>query len=76
MATTDFYEKRVEKIFQIPFEHTVIELDVTKYFIGPKTCFVIEKRGDKLQDFYFESKEAYDSFSLKEDIASFLSCVM
>ena len=76
LAVTDFYEKKIERVFQIPYENTIIELTVKKYFIGPKTCFVTEYRGGVVVDFYFESKEEYDSFSLKEDLASFLSGVM
>ena len=76
LAATDFYEKRIEKIFHIPFENTLIELDIKKYFIGPKTNFVIEKKDGRLQDFYFESKDDADSFSLREDIGSFLLGVM
>ena len=76
LAVTDFYEKKIERVFQIPYQNTIIELTIKKYFIGPKTCFVKEYRGGEVADFYFESKEEYDSFSLKEDLASFLSCVM
>ena len=76
LAVTDFYEKKIERVFQIPYQNTIIELTIKKYFIGPKTCFVKEYRGGEVTDFYFESKEEYDSFSLKEDLASFLSCVM
>ena len=76
LAATDFYEKKIEKIFHIPFENTLIELDIKKYFIGPKTNLVIEKKDDRLQDFYFESKYDADSFSLREDIGSFLLGVM
>ena len=76
LVTTDFFEKRIEKVFQIPFDSTVIEYIEEKYFIGPSTLFIIEKKNRSILDYYFQSKEEPDSFSLKEDISSFLSHVM
>ena len=76
LVTTDFFEKRIEKVFQIPFDSTTIEYIEEKYFIGPSTLFIIEKKNGAILDYYFQSKEEPDSFSLKEDISSFLSHVM
>ena len=31
LAVTDFYEKKIERVFQIPYQNTIIELTIKKY---------------------------------------------
>jgi len=66
---------RRELSSHIPYEHIIQEIQLHKYKLHPKsqTIFIIEKRDNKIIDFYFESPhEALDP-SLKEDITSLLS---
>ena len=66
---------KTDTVYKIPTEHAIIDMTTQIYKLHPKsnTSFIIELRDDKIQDYYFESKESIENHSLIEDINSFLS---
>jgi len=64
-----------DTVYNIPIKHKVINVKTSIFKLHPKsiTTFIIEEHDDKVNDYYFESEEAIDNFSLLEDIDSFLS---
>ena len=64
---TDFFEKRIDQIYHIPFDHHLLKIKKYIYSMSGRTKFVVEKQNDKIIDFYFVSKDKYTNFSLKED---------
>ncbi len=66
---------QMDTVYKIPTQHAIINITKQTYKLHPKsnTSFIIELKEDKIQDYYFESKENLENHSLKEDINSFLS---
>ena len=66
---------QIDTVYKIPTQHAIIDITKQIYKLHPKsnTSFIIELKDDKIQDYYFESKETLENYSLKEDINSFLS---
>ena len=66
---------KTETVYKIPTQHAILHITKHIYKLHPKsnTLFIIELINDKIQDYYFESKEELENHSLKEDINSFLS---
>ena len=66
---------KTETVYKIPTQHAKLNIKKYIYKLHPKsnTSFIIELTNDKIQDYYFESKEELENHSLKEDINSFLS---
>ena len=66
---------QIDTVYKIPTQHAIINITKQIYKLHPKsnTSFIIELKDDKIQDYYFESKETLENYSLKEDINSFLS---
>ena len=64
-----------ETVYKIPTQHAILNIKKYIYKLHQKsnTSFIIELTNDKIQDYYFESKEELENHSLKEDINSFLS---
>ena len=73
---TDFYEKKLDQIFHIPFDHHLLNIKQYVYSLKGGTKFMVEYQDGKMIDFYFKSSEHCTNFSLKEDIYSFLSILM
>ena len=71
---SDFIWKKLDDSFQIPIEHQIIKKNIKTFSLNSKSCtsFIVELLDNKVQDFYFESKESFDNHSLQEDIVSFL----
>jgi len=70
-----FNFQKKEQITQIPPNHHFIALCKKRYKLNEKatTIFTVEYSGEVIKDYYFESKEASDNHSLREDMISFLS---
>jgi len=66
---------KTDTVYKIPTKHVILNVKQHRYKLHPKsnTSFIIELTDDKIQDYYFESKEDLENHSLKEDINSFLS---
>jgi len=66
---------QIDTVYKIPTQHAIIDITKQIYKLHPKsnTSFIIELKDDKIHDYYFESKETLENYSLKEDINSFLS---
>jgi len=66
---------KIDTVYKIPTQHAIIDITKQIYKLHPKsnTSFIIELKNDTIQDYYFESKETLENYSLKEDINSFLS---
>ena len=66
---------KTDTVYKIPTKHIILNVKQHRYKLHPKsnTSFIIELTDDKIQDYYFESKEDLENHSLKEDINSFLS---
>ena len=66
---------KTDTVYKIPTKHVILNVKQHSYKLHPKsnTSFIIELTDDKIQDYYFESKEDLENHSLKEDINSFLS---
>ena len=66
---------QIDTVYKIPTQHEIIDITKQIYKLHPKsnTSFIIELKDDKIHDYYFESKETLENYSLKEDINSFLS---
>ena len=73
---TDFFEKKIEPIYYIPYEHHLINMERRIYSLRQNTKFIVEYIDGKMTDYYFRSNEDPRNFSLKEDIYSFLSILM
>ena len=69
------YFKKKEIIYQIPYDHKIINLDYLKYKINhkSKTQFVIEKVKNKVCDYYFLSNEHINV--VQQDIFTFLRLI-
>jgi len=69
---------KTDTVYKIPTQNTIINVKKQTYKLHPKsnTSFIIEFTNDKIQDYYFESKEDLENHSLKEDINSFLSMLI
>lgn len=65
--------KRVDILYNIPFIHHILSMNITEYIIHPKVKFIVEKRNGMINDYYFLSSENHDSFIIKQEIGSFLS---
>jgi hypothetical protein len=61
--------------YNIPIKHQVLNIKIYSYKLHPKsiTTFIVEEYNGDVNDYYFESIEAFDNHSLLEDINSFLS---
>jgi len=61
--------------YNIPIKHQVLNIKIYSYKLHPKsiTTFIVEEYDGDVNDYYFESIEAFDNHSLLEDINSFLS---
>ncbi len=70
----DFYWKRADSSYRIPYIHHSIEETTYRYALTKKasTVFVVKETANT-RDFYFESREGADNGFVKEDILSFLS---
>ena len=66
---------KFDTIYNIPIKHQVLNMKIYSYKLHPKsiTTFIIEEYNGDVNDYYFESIEAFDNHSLLEDINSFLS---
>jgi len=77
VVSSNFKWVKYDNAYNIPVLYTIIDVDTEKYKLHPKssTTFIIEKMDGGINDYYFESNEQIDNYSLKEDINSFLSLV-
>ncbi|RZD39491.1 MAG: hypothetical protein CXT73_07575 [Methanobacteriota archaeon] len=66
---------KFDTLYNIPIKHQVLNMKIYSYKLHPKsiTTFVVEEYNGAVNDYYFESIEAFDNHSLLEDINSFLS---
>ena len=66
---------KFDTLYNIPIKHQVLNMKIYSYKLHPKsiTTFIIEEYNGDVNDYYFESIEAFDNHSLLEDINSFLS---
>ena len=66
---------KFDTLYNIPIKHQVLNIKIYSYKLHPKsiTTFIIEEYNGDVNDYYFESIEAFDNHSLLEDINSFLS---
>ena len=66
---------KFDTLYNIPIKHQVLDMKIYSYKLHPKsiTTFVVEEYNGAVNDYYFESIEAFDNHSLLEDINSFLS---
>ena len=64
-----------DTLYNIPIKHQVLDMKIYTYKLHPKsvTSFIVEEYNGTVNDYYFESIEAFDNHSLLEDINSFLS---
>lgn len=67
--------KKYSEEWNIPLSHDIVKIKKVKYKVHEKssTAFIIEYMENEIHDYYFESVENIDNYSLKEDINSFLS---
>ena len=67
--------KKYSEEWNIPLSHDIVKIKKVEYKLHEKslTSFIIEYLENKIHDYYFESRENIDNYSLKEDINSFLS---
>jgi len=66
---------KFDTLYNIPIKHQVLDIKIYSYKLHPKsiTTFIVEEYNGDVNDYYFESIEAFDNHSLLEDINSFLS---
>ena len=66
---------KFDTLYNIPIKHQVLDMKIYSYKLHPKsiTTFIVEEYNGDVNDYYFESIEAFDNHSLLEDINSFLS---
>ena len=66
---------KFDTLYNIPIKHQVHDMKIYSYKLHPKsiTTFIVEEYNGDVNDYYFESIEAFDNHSLLEDINSFLS---
>ena len=66
---------KFDTLYNIPIKHQVLDMKIYSYKLHPKsiTTFIVEEYDGNVNDYYFESDEAFDNHSLLEDINSFLS---
>ena len=66
---------KFDTLYNIPIKHKVLDIKIYSYKLHPKsiTTFIVEEYNGDVNDYYFESIEAFDNHSLLEDINSFLS---
>ena len=66
---------KFDTLYNIPIKHQVHDMKIYSYKLHPKsiTTFIVEEYDGNVNDYYFESDEAFDNHSLLEDINSFLS---
>ena len=71
----DVYHKKLDNVYQVPFEHDTIEIETEKFFIpDSKNVLVMERKKNRLFDLYFISNKKIDEncpFFLK-DVSLFL----
>jgi len=71
----DVYHKKIDDIYQVPFEHDTIEIETEKFYIpDSKNILVMERKKNRLYDLYFISTKKVDEncpFFLK-DVSLFL----
>jgi hypothetical protein len=67
--------KKHSEEWNIPLSHDIVKIKKVEYKLYNKssTSFIIEYMENEINDYYFESVENIDNYSLKEDINSFLS---
>ncbi len=75
LISAGFEYKKQAKSFKIPYNHVILQTQIDKYRLHPKssTAFVIINYKDIKKDFYFESLLSPQDSSLYEDILSLLS---
>jgi len=66
---------KFDTLYNIPIKHQILDIKIYSYKLHPKsiTTFIVEEYNGDVNDYYFESIEAFDNHSLIEDINSFLS---
>ena len=75
LISADYEYKKQGTLSVIPYNHVVLQTQVDKYRLHPKssTAFVIINYKNIKKDFYFESSLSPHDSSLHEDILSLLS---
>ena len=74
IETSECWENYSEEDI-IPINHEVLQVKKIIYKLNEKslTSLIFEYTNNNIHDFYFESNESIDNYSVKEDINSFLS---
>mgnify|MGYP006098393135 CR=1 FL=1 len=73
------YEKKVSEVFSVPFESNNIILEKIKFNVGTSEHYlVIEKKKDRIIDFYFLSTKKIDETCkfFNKDVSSFVEMLM
>lgn len=74
--TDHSYEKKMEEVYQIPLEHTLLHVKkyIFKQYDASLIQFVIETCDYNVVDYYFEKKnENFKILEIKNEIISFLN---
>lgn len=68
--------KQIDDIYQVPFEHDIIEIETEKFYIpNSKNILVMERKKNRLYDLYFISKKKINENCpfFKKDVSLFLN---
>ena len=72
---TNYYHKKIEEVYNIPYEHSFIWRQIIKFSVGKGNNYlVLERINNKINNLYFLSKKKInedDRFFLK-DVSSFV----
>jgi hypothetical protein len=75
----DSYNKKIEEVFTIPFEHTKLVLEKIKFCVGTSKNFIVfEIVKNKIIDFYILSPKKIDETNIffKNDVSSFIKMLI
>lgn len=70
---TNYYWKKCDKVYKIPFSHKCINKKIYKFTITNNITLIIEKIENKINDLYFISNISHDDYFFKQQVISFLS---
>ena len=70
---TNYYWKKCDKVYKIPFSHKCINKKIYKFKITNNITLIIEKIENKINDLYFISNISHDDYFFKQQVISFLS---
>ena len=75
---TNIFHKKIGEVYNIPYENSIISLEILKFSIEKgKNFLVLEKKDNKIIDLYFLSKKKInekDTF-FKKDVSSFIETI-